>query len=477
VIPPATRRGAARFKGSKDTPADLPLLGSKGDVWQVSDDGDGNPALYSWRVNVAGWVKVADPDASGLTIPVTVAHGGTGATTALGARSNLGLVIGTNVQAFDVQLAALAALTPVADDLPYFTAVGAAATTQLSAFIRTVLDDANAAAARSTLGLIIGTDVQAFDAQLAALAGTTPVADDLPYFTAPATMATTQLSAFARTLIDDATAVAARTTLGVTASPLTTKGDVYTRSATVDARQAVGSDYSILSALDGAPNGIAWLKPESLLPTDSTHAFYEIVNRAANTTSVLGIGTFGTLLGTTSTAVQDTTGHYWRRGSAAALNSDAGWQDSVQVIDLDTTYWVEMVFRPNTALTELRIWIGLFSATPMASNDPTLHGIGINYDTAAHGDGFWRAWSNDNVGGGTITATTSTIVGGGRYRLVMDTSTAGTVKFYINGTLVATHTTNLPVTSQKMLRNIATRTLAAATAKNIDLTRVYGRGL
>lgn len=79
----------------------------------------------------------------------------------------------SGVQAYDAGLTSIAGLTTSADQMIYTTGADTYATTSLTSFARSLLDDADAETARATLGVTIGTDVQAYDAGLAALAAKT----------------------------------------------------------------------------------------------------------------------------------------------------------------------------------------------------------------------------------------------------------------------------------------------------------------
>ncbi len=90
-------------------------------------------------------------------------------------RATLGVTIGTNVQAYDAGLQSISGLTTSADKLIYTTASDTYTTTTLTSFGRTLIDDANSSVARATLGVTIGTNVQAYDAGLQSISslGTT----------------------------------------------------------------------------------------------------------------------------------------------------------------------------------------------------------------------------------------------------------------------------------------------------------------
>jgi len=131
--------------------------------------------------------------------------------------STTGAAVWQRLQNYNANLASIAGLTMTANSLPYATGAATFAVATFSPLAQTLLSNTTTATMQSTLALVPGTNVQAYSANLLALAGVTSAADTLPYFTGVSTATVTAFTAAGRSLVGGANAAAQLTTLGFSA--------------------------------------------------------------------------------------------------------------------------------------------------------------------------------------------------------------------------------------------------------------------
>ena len=214
----------------------------------------------------------------------------------------------------------------------------------------------SASAARTALGLTIGTDVQAQDAGLTSIAGLTTAADKMIYTTASDTYAVADLTTAGRALLDDADAAAQRTTLGAAplASPTFTGVPAAPTAATgTDTTQVATTAYVVdeipnqLNATGTAP--IFACRAWGLVDASSGTP---VVSGSGNVASItdLGVGTFQVNFTTAMTSA-----NYAVIGSAKGVD------------DINTTPSNRTILLPySLSTTSFR-----FVITEASSNAPT----------------------------------------------------------------------------------------------------------
>ena len=206
----ASAKAIKAYVDAQLTASDLDFQGDSGGALSID--------LDSETLDIAGGTGI---DTSGSGNTLTVAIDSTVATlsgtqTLTNKSIDATQLTGTVANArLDAELQALAGLTSAADKGIQFTGSGSAATYDLTAAGKALLDDADASAQRTTMGVAIGSDVQAYDAGLASIAGLTTAANKVIYTTGSDTYAVADFTAFGRSLVDDADAAAGRTTLGL----------------------------------------------------------------------------------------------------------------------------------------------------------------------------------------------------------------------------------------------------------------------
>jgi hypothetical protein len=249
------------------------------------------------------------------------------------------LGLGALYQPLDADLTAIAVLTSAADRLPYFTGSGTASLATFTTFGRSLADDADAAAGRATLGLVIGTDVAAYNAGLNLLGLLSdPNADRIPFWDDSA-------SAYAWLTIGtglDLTGTTLTATGGAGGAPDSATYITQTANGTLTNEQALGSlatgilkNTTTTGVLSIAVAGTDFVEPDADLTdladgtlTGSKVSGAVTVSGGTVNNSVIGgttpaAGTFTTLRGDSGVRVWDNGAD---AGGYLVYDDDTGWE-------------------------------------------------------------------------------------------------------------------------------------------------------
>ena len=276
------------------------------DLFVMVDDPSGTPVTKKVAVSVVDDRYLVEANnLSDLPIVAT-------------ARTNLGLTIGTDIQAWDAELDALAGLVSAADKLPYFTGSTTAALADLTAFARTILDDPNEATFKATVNLEIGVDVLAqqtigiADNNLLEVDGG-PNTAEYARFTVNGLEGRTEAEFKGDFNLEIGTDVQAwDTQLDDIAALTPTKGNIIVGDGANWVAVGVGNNDEALVADSAQASGVRWAVPTAVFPDIAYGSLYVHEGAVNVDISTAGQGVYVKITGFTTGLLNDVT-----------INSDA----------------------------------------------------------------------------------------------------------------------------------------------------------
>ena len=315
--------------------------------------------------------------------------------------------LSSNVGVGDAGLLSIAGLTTAADTYIYTSANDVYTTGTITTFGRSLVDDADAATSRTTLGLAIGTNVQAYDAGLATIAGLTTEADRYLYTVAHDLYVTGTITTFGRSLVDDADASTARTTLELVIGTNVQAYDAGLQS--IAGLATTSGSYLYTTANDVYTTGTSTVYGRSVLAASG-------VESLVTTTLTAGTGIALSYNSGTDTVTINTT-YSTSRGSETVTSNKSAFTVASEYVsgNLDV-YYNGLKFLRNDDFTETSStvftltnpavsgdvveWVGLVGPATYQISDAGLTSI-AGLTTAA--DTYIYTTANDVYTTGTIT--------------------------------------------------------------------------
>jgi hypothetical protein len=172
----------------------------------------------------------------------------------------------------------------------------------------------------------------------------------------------------------------------------------------------------------------------------------------------------------------DADGIYQKCRTNNTVGSVAGWVPSQSPVGINSGLQRQakpimyVIVKTGAVITSAAWHIGLTSYEP-TTPDATQHEAKLWYDTDVHSDGLWRTVTDNDSGSPEIQTTSLAITASQRMEVKIDCRDTSKIDFYVNNTLISSHTSQLP-TLTAQISSFAVVKNRAASERNILVGRM-----